>query len=57
MLSTAQLASKVFTFEKKLTKDLTKVNDDRAINIDVIIKGLPNMRGIADEYVPKFKFF
>jgi signal transduction histidine kinase len=25
-------------------------------NIELIVKGLPSMRGIDDEYIPKFKF-
>jgi hypothetical protein len=40
-----------------MTKDLTKMVDERSINIDNIIKGLPSMRGIPDEFIPKFKFF
>ena len=47
----------MFTFEKKVAKDVTKVVDAGQMNLNMIIKNLPNMRGIDDEYVPQFKFF
>jgi signal transduction histidine kinase len=34
---------------------LTKI-DGTAKNIDLIIKGLPSMENIDDEYIPSFKF-
>ena len=54
-----ELTAKVFTFEKKLvTKDITKMNEvQNAQNLDNINKNLPSMKGIDDEYIPKFKFF
>ena len=55
-LSTKELSSKIFTFDKKLaTQDLTKMVDQNK-NLDVIIRNLPSMKGIDDEYIPKFKF-
>ena len=55
-MSTRDLSTKIFTFDKKLaTKDLTKMVGESK-NLDVIIRGLPSMKGIDEEYVPKFKF-
>ena len=55
-MSTKDLNSKIFTFDKKVaTQDLTKI-DGSSKNIDVIIKGLPSMKNIDEEYIPKFKF-
>ena len=56
-LNVADLATKVFTFEKKLSqKDITKMKEE-VKDIGAIIKNLPSMKGIDDEYIPKFKFF
>ena len=56
-LSTEDLNSKIFTFDKKLTSDdLTKMNDETK-NLDQVIAGLKCMRGIDEEFIPKFKFF
>jgi len=55
-LSTKELSSKIFTFDRRLaTQDLTKMVEQNK-NLDLIIKNLPSMRGIDDEYIPKFKF-
>ena len=51
-LDTKSLKSKIFTFEKKVTKDITKVVEAGGKNLNLIIKNLPMMRGIDDEYVP-----
>lgn len=58
-LTTIELASKVFTFEKRLvTKDITKMADNQnAQNLDQVIKNISAMKNIDDEFVPKFKFF
>jgi hypothetical protein len=41
-----------------LTKDLTKIAENHASkNIEMVIRGLQSMKGIDDEYLPKFKFF
>ena len=57
-MTTEELQSKVFTFEKKLvTKDITKVAEQNDKNLDNVIKGLTSMKNIDDEYIPKFKFF
>jgi signal transduction histidine kinase len=57
-MSTRDLHSKIFTFDKKMaTKDLTKmVGAGNTKNIDVIIKNLPSMKNIDEEFIPKFKF-
>lgn len=53
----SDLNQKVFTFEKKLAQnDITKMVGHHK-DIDVVIRGLQSMKGIDDEYVPKFKFF
>jgi hypothetical protein len=53
----SELNQKVFTFEKRLAQgDVTKMIG-QSKNIDVVIRGLQSMKGIDDEYVPKFKFF
>jgi len=44
----------IFTFEKNLTKDITKVND-KVGAIDEIIKDLACFQGV--EYIPTFRFF
>ena len=55
-MSTRDLNSKIFTFDKRLaTQDLTKMVGNTK-NIDVIIKNLPSMKNIDEEYIPKFKF-
>jgi hypothetical protein len=51
-MNTQELSTKIFTFEKKVTKDITKVVESGAQNLNLIIKNLPMMRGIDDEYVP-----
>lgn len=58
-MTTEELTTKVFTFEKKLvTKDITMMNEaQNALTLDMIIKNLPSMKNIDDEYIPKFKFF
>lgn len=56
-MTTKELSSKIFTFDKKLAgQDLTKMSEQNS-NLDTIIKNLPSMRGIDEEYIPKFKFF
>ena len=55
-LTTMELSSMIFTFDKNLaTGDLTKVNNEGK-NIELIVKGLPSMKGIDLEYIPKFKY-
>lgn len=55
-MATSDLNSKIFTFDKKLaTTDMTKMNEEGK-NIDRIIKGLTCMKGIDEEFIPKFKF-
>jgi hypothetical protein len=56
-LSEENLAGKIFTFQKNLTlNDKTKMLTDTN-NIDQIIKNLQCMKGINEEFIPKFKFF
>ena len=56
-LSEENLAGKIFTFQKNLTlNDKTKMLTDTN-NIDQIIKNLQCMKGIDEEFIPKFKFF
>ena len=56
-MNVSDLATKVFTFEKKLSqKDITKMKEE-VKDIGAIIRNLPSMKGIDDEYIPKFKFF
>jgi len=56
-LPTEFMNSKIFTFDKKLTSnDLTKMNEETK-NLDAVIANLKCMRGIDEEYIPKFKFF
>ena len=56
-LSEENLAGKIFTFQKNLTlNDKTKMLTDTN-NIDKIIKNLQCMKGIDEEFIPKFKFF
>lgn len=55
-MQTRELNSKIFTFDQRLaTQDLTKMVS-AGKNIDVIIKNLPSMKNIDEEYIPKFKF-
>lgn len=55
-MSTMELSSKIFTFDKILaTKDMTKMAEEGK-KIELIIKGLPSMRGLDVEFVPKFKY-
>jgi hypothetical protein len=55
-MPTKDLQCKIFTFDKKLaTQDLTKMHGESK-NLDLIIKNLPSMKGIAEEFIPKFKF-
>jgi hypothetical protein len=60
-MSTIELSSKVFTFEKRLvTNDITKMADNQngnQQNLDNVIKNISAMKNIDDEYIPKFKFF
>jgi hypothetical protein len=52
-----ELASKVFTFEKKIaSKDITKMVD-ASYDIGKVIKNLQSMKEIDEEFIPKFKFF
>ena len=56
-MNVSELNQKIFTFDKNLTgKDLTKVIGP-SVEILEIIKDLPSMMGINEEYLPKFKFF
>ena len=56
-LSEENLAGKIFTFQKNLTlNDKTQMLTDTN-NIDQIIKNLQCMKGINEEFIPKFKFF
>ena len=56
-MNVAELSTKVFTFEKKLSKnDITKMKEE-VKDIGAIIRNLPSMKGIDEEYIPKFKFF
>ena len=51
------LAGKIFSFDYKLGQnDLTRMIDPTK-NIESIIRNLPCMRGIDEEFMPKFKFF
>ena len=55
-MQTRDLSSKIFTFDQRLaTQDLTKMVS-QGKNIDVIVKNLPSMKNIDEEYIPKFKF-
>jgi signal transduction histidine kinase len=55
-MQTRDLHSKIFTFDVKLAmKDLTKMVGT-TLNIELIIKNLPSMANIDEEYIPKFKF-
>ena len=55
-MTTKELSSKIFTFDRRLaTQDLTKMVEQNK-NLDLIIKNLPSMKGIDEEYIPKFKF-
>jgi hypothetical protein len=53
-MSTDQLSSKVFAFEKNMSQDTVQ---KQAKNIEAVIRELPSMKGIDDEYLPKFKYF
>jgi hypothetical protein len=56
LMPTKDLNSKIFTFDKKLaTHDMTKMVGEGK-NIEKVVKGLPSMKGIEEEFVPKFKF-
>ena len=55
-MSTRELNSKIFTFDQRLaTQDLTKMVG-AGKNIDIIVKNLPSMKNMDEEYIPKFKF-
>lgn len=55
-METNDLNSKIFTFNQRLaTQDLSKMATTTK-NIDLVIKNLPSMKNIDEEYVPKFKF-
>ena len=60
-MTTIELSSKVFTFEKRLvTNDITKMADEQKgnqQNLDNVIKNISAMKNIDEEYIPKFKFF
>ena len=57
-MDNGQLNQMVFTFEKHIANnaDVTKVKK-QVIDIGKIVKNLDSMKGIDEEYVPKFKFF
>lgn len=56
LLDTKDLKSKIFTFDPKLgAEDITKMEGEGK-NIQNIVKGLPSMRGIDEDYIPQFKF-
>ena len=56
LMTTMELSSKIFTFDKILaTKDMTKMAEEGK-KIELIVKGLTSMRGLDVEFVPKFKF-
>ena len=56
VMTTKELSGKIFTFDRKLaTEDMTKMSGEGK-NIDKVVKGLPSMKGIDEEYIPKFKF-
>lgn len=56
-LSFNDINSKVFTFDKNLSKgDLTKIAESNK-NIDIAIKNLLCMKFMFGEYIPKFTFF
>ena len=55
-MTTFELSSKIFTFDKALaTSDITKT-DSNGKKIEHIVKNLPSMNGIDVEFIPKFKF-
>ena len=55
-MSVIDLSTKVFSFEKIKSKDIGKeiLNSK---GIDQIIKNLPAMKGVDEEFIPKFRFF
>ena len=56
-ISFNDINSKVFTFDKNLSKgDLTKIAESNK-NIDIAIKNLYSMKFMFGDYNPKFKFF
>jgi len=55
-MTVMDLSTKVFSFEKIRAKEIGK-NLIGSKNIDQIIKGLPSMKGVDEEFVPKFRFF
>ena len=57
-MSPFELSNKIFTYDKKLQNgDLTKINDVQNGKLEKIIKGLKCMKGIEDDFIPKFSFF
>ena len=55
-MSVIDLSTKVFSFERLRSKDIGK-NMVGSKGIDQIIKNLPAMKGIDEEFLPKFRFF
>ena len=57
-MSPFELSNKIFTYDKKLqTGDLTKINEVQNQKLEGIIKRLKCMKGIEDDFIPKFSFF
>ena len=57
-LSPYELSNKIFTYDKRLQNgDLTKINEVRNQKLEGIIKRLKCMKGIEDDFIPKFSFF
>ena len=50
------LSTKVFSFERLRSRDIGK-GLLGSKGIDQIIKNLPAMKGVDDEFIPKFRFF
>ena len=55
-MTVMELSTKVFSFEKLQGKDIGQLLVGSK-GIDQIIKGLSSMKGVDEEYVPKFRFF
>ena len=57
-LDPLELNGKIFTYDKRLTQgDLTKINQYDNQNLMDLFKKLKCMRGLEQQYIPKFKFF
>ena len=55
-MNVMELSTKVFSFEKIKAKEIGKALVGSR-GIDQIIKGLSSMKGVDEEFVPKFRFF